>query len=62
MKEAYDHVYQVEVLRNGEIHEEHASRLKFYCDEDQYTESIMPFALSSEKGMPVRRLMHLGKF
>ena len=54
-----NHIYQVEDMRNGSVSEVHASRLKFHCDNELDTVSIMPFVISSETGMEVQRLMKL---
>lgn len=54
-------MYQVEDLRNRNLTDEHASRLKFYCDSDLNTEAARPFVISSETGMEFQRLMGLVK-
>ena len=54
-----DFVYQVEDLRTGQLDEAHASRLKFYRDDDIDTDVIMSHVLHSEIGMSVSRLMGL---
>lgn len=46
-----DYVYMVEDLRNGQLTEVHASRLKFSNDGSLYEKAIMPHAISSETGM-----------
>ena len=59
IKAINDWVYQVEDLRNGDIEEAHACRLKFYRDRSLNAQVIMSHVLSSETWMPVTRLMKL---
>ena len=54
-----DYVYQVEDLRNGQLDDVHATRLKFYRDDAVDERVIMEHVLQSEIGMPVARLMGL---
>ena len=55
----FNHIYQVEDMRKGSVSEVHASRLKFYRDNELDTVAIMPFSISSETGMEIQRLMKL---
>jgi len=59
VKALSDYVFQVEDLRNEQTEEAHRSRLKFYRDSELDAKVIIPHVLSSEKGMPVARLMKL---
>lgn len=59
MKPISDHVYQVEDLRNGNVDDIQALRLKFYFDSSLDTEAIFPHILSSETGMAISRLLSL---
>lgn len=54
-----DWVYLVEDLRNGELSEVHATRLKFYRDSSLHETAILSHVLSSETGMQVQRLLRL---
>lgn len=56
-----DFVYQVEDLRNGNVEDVHATKLKFYHEASLNAEAIMPHVLSSETGMEVQRLLRLHK-
>ena len=59
VKALSDFVYQVEDLRNGQLEEVHATRLKFYRDSSLDQTVVMSHVLSSERGMPVARLIKL---
>jgi len=59
IKTLSDYVYQVEDLRNGQVEDIHACRLKYYRDNSLDQVAIMPHVLQSETGMPVARLMRL---
>lgn len=52
-------MYVVEDLRNGELSEIHATRLKFYADDALNSDAILPHVVSSETGMKIQRLLHL---
>lgn len=56
-----DYVYEVQDLRNGQLEEIHASRLKFYHDPYMDTQDMMSHDISSEAGMFVARMMRLEK-
>lgn len=48
-----------EDLRNGQLSEVHATRLKFNSDSSLDTINILPHVLSSETGMKEQRLLKL---
>ena len=54
-----NYVYQVEDLRNGQLDDVHASRLKLFRDSEIDEVAIMSHVLQSETGMLVSRLMAL---
>ena len=54
-----DYVYQIEDLRNGQLNDIHASRLKLFRDSDIDETAIMSHVLQSETGMVVSRLLGL---
>lgn len=54
-----DFVYQVEDLRNGQLDDIHASRLKLFRDREIDEKAIMSHVLQSETGMVVSRLLSL---
>ena len=59
MKALSDFVYQVEDLRNGQLDDVHASRLKLYRDSEIEKDAIMSHVIHSETGMVVSRLLGL---
>ena len=54
-----DYVYQVEDLRNGQLDDIHASRLKLFRDSEIDRAAIMSHVLQSERRMVVSRLLSL---
>lgn len=52
-----EHVYQVEVLRNGQMEDVNGSRLKFCYDASLDKKAVISHFVSSETGMPVQRFM-----
>lgn len=50
-------IFKVEYLRNDTTDNTHACRLRYYCGSALNTTVILPHFLSSERGMPVERLV-----
>lgn len=61
LKAVSDYVYFVDDLCNGELSEDHISRLNFCKDCDLNADAILSHVLQSKTGMPVARLLSLNE-